>query len=151
MGRLFDTVAALCGITETTTYEGQAAIRLEQATGPDVRRYPVEISASTPAVIEISPLVEAVTADLRAGRQPSVIASAFHRWVAEVALASAQHAREVSGLASVALSGGVFQNRRLVQLLVPDLEQAGFEVLRHRQVPPNDGGISLGQAAAASV
>ncbi|MXW99008.1 MAG: carbamoyltransferase HypF [Acidimicrobiaceae bacterium] len=147
MGRLFDTVAALCGIAGTTTYEGQAAIRLEQAAGPDVRRYPVEISANTPTVIEFSPLVEAVTADLLAGRQPSVISSALHRWVADVAVASAQHAREMSGLATVALSGGVFQNRRLMQLLVPDLEQAGFEVLRHRQVPPNDGGIALGQAA----
>ena len=88
-----------------------------------------------------------MTADLQAGRQSSVISSALHRWVADVVVASARHAREVSGLATVALSGGVFQNRRLVQLLVPDLEQAGLEVLRHRQVPPNDGGIALGQAA----
>ncbi|MXW88951.1 MAG: hypothetical protein F4Z54_05325, partial [Acidimicrobiaceae bacterium] len=55
--------------------------------------------------------------------------------------------RESTGLSAVALSGGVFQNRRLVELLLPDLEKAGFEVLRHRQVPPNDGGIALGQAA----
>ncbi|MCY4424766.1 MAG: hypothetical protein OXC06_17020, partial [Acidimicrobiaceae bacterium] len=58
-----------------------------------------------------------------------------------------EQAREATGLTAVAISGGVFQNRRLVELLVPDLEQSGFEVLRHRQVPPNDGGISLGQAA----
>ncbi|MYJ30268.1 MAG: hypothetical protein F4072_09955 [Acidimicrobiaceae bacterium] len=62
-------------------------------------------------------------------------------------MAASRQARESTGLSAVALSGGVFQNRRLVELLVPDLEKAGFEVLHHRQVPPNDGGIALGQAA----
>ena len=147
MGRLFDSVAALCGIAETTTYEGQAAIRLEQAAGPDVRRYPVEISEGTPAVIDFSPVVEAVVSDLQAGQQPPLIAGAFHRWVSDAAVAASRQARESTGLSAVALSGGVFQNRRLVELLVPDLEQSGFSVLRHRQVPPNDGGIALGQAA----
>lgn len=147
MGRLFDAVAALCGIAQTITYEGQAAIRLEQAAGPDVTRYPVEISEDAPAVIDFSPMIEAVAADLQAGQSSALIAGAFHRWVADVVLASAQQARESTGLSAVALSGGVFQNRRLVELLVPELERAGFEVLRHRQVPPNDGGIALGQAA----
>ena len=105
------------------------------------------ISDGTPAVIESSPIVEAVTADLLAGQEPSAVSAAFHRWVADVAVAVSERAREATGLAAVAVSGGVFQNRRLVELLVPDLEQAGFDVLRHRQVPPNDGGISLGQAA----
>lgn len=149
VGRLFDSVAALCGIVETATYEGQAAIRLEQAAGPDARRYPVEISDGTPAVIKLSPLVKAVAADLHAGQAASVIAAAFHRWVADVAVATSERVREASGLSVVALSGGVFQNRRLVELLVPQLEQSGFKVLRHRQVPPNDGGIALGQAAIA--
>ena len=147
MGRLFDSMAALCGIVDTATYEGQAAIRLEQAAGADVRRYPVEIGPGEPAVIEFSPLIEAVAADLQAGRKPSVISGAFHRWVADVAAAAAHRAREATGMTAVALSGGVFQNRRLVELLVPDLEQSRFKVLRHRQVPPNDGGIALGQAA----
>ena len=147
VGRLFDSVAALCGVAGSVTYEGQAAIRLEQAAGPDARRYPVEISEGPPAVIEFCPVVEAVTADLLAGQEPSAIAAAFHRWVADVAVAVSEQAREATGLTAVAVSGGVFQNRRLVELLVPDLEQSGFEVLRHRQVPPNDGGISLGQAA----
>ena len=147
IGRLFDSMAALCGIARTATYEGQAAIRLEQAAGPDLRRYPVETSGGTPAVIEFSLVVEAVVSDLLAGKQPSLIASAFHRWVADVTLATSKQAREATGLTTVALSGGVFQNRRLVELLVPDLEDSGFDVLRHRQVPPNDGGIALGQAA----
>ncbi|MCY3643466.1 MAG: carbamoyltransferase HypF [Acidimicrobiaceae bacterium] len=147
VGRLFDSMAALCGLVESVTYEGQAAIRFEQAAGPDVRRYPVEISEGTPAVIEFSPLLHAVVSDLLAGQSPALIAGAFHRWVADAAVAASRQARESTGLSAVALSGGVFQNRRLVELLVPELEQAGFEVLRHRQVPPNDGGIALGQAA----
>ena len=147
MGRLFDSVSAMCGIAEATAYEGQAAIRLEQAAGPDVRRYAVDIGEGEPAVIEFSPLVEAVVSDLLAGQQPSVISGSFHRWVADVAAAAALRARSATGLTAVALSGGVFQNRRLMELLVPDLEQSGFRILRHRQVPPNDGGVSLGQAA----
>ena len=146
IGRLFDSVAALCGIVETVTYEGQAAIRLEQAAGPDARRYPVEMTEGSPALIETAPLVTAVVADVLAGRDRALVSGAFHRWVADVAVAAVRRAREASGLSVVALSGGVFQNRRLVELLVPDLERSGFEVLRHRQVPPNDGGISLGQA-----
>lgn len=148
IGRLFDSMAALCGLVESVTYEGQAAVRFEQAAGPDVRRYPVEITTGEPAVIESSPLIGAVVSDLLAGQPPALIAAAFHRWVADAAVAASRQARESTGLSAVALSGGVFQNRRLVELLVPDLEQAGFEVLRHRQVPPNDGGIALGQAAA---
>ena len=147
MGRLFDSVSALCSLVETATYEGQAAIRFEQAAGADVRRYPVDLSKGTPVVIEFSPLVDAVASDLLAGQPPSLIAAAFHRWVADTAVAASRQAREATGLEAVALSGGVFQNRRLVELLVPDLEKSGFKVLRHRQVPPNDGGIALGQAA----
>ena len=147
LGRLFDSVAALCGIVETATYEGQAAVRLEHAAGADSRRYPTRIGEGSPAVIEVSPVVEGVAADLLAGRESSAVAGAFHRWVADTVVAVSRRIRESSGLSVVALSGGVFQNRRLVELLVPDLEQSGFEVLRHRQVPPNDGGIALGQAA----
>jgi len=147
LGRLFDSVAALCGIVETATYEGQAAVRLEHAAGVDSRRYSTRISEGSPALIEVSPVVEGVVADLLAGREPSAIAGAFHRWVVDMVVAVSRRVRESSGLSVVALSGGVFQNRRLTELLVPDLEQAGFEVLRHRQVPPNDGGIALGQAA----
>ena len=147
VGRLFDSVAALCGLVETATYEGQAAVRLEHAAGPASRRYPVELSGDGPALVETSPLIAAVVEDLQAGAGAGQVSGGFHRWVADAALAAAQHARDSTGLAEVALSGGVFQNRLLVELLVPDLEQAGFEVLRHRQVPPNDGGIALGQAA----
>jgi len=147
LGRLFDAVAAMCAIRQTVSYEGQAAIGLEQAAGSCERRYPVVISAGSPAVIDPTPLIIAVTDDLLAGRHPSEISGSFHRWVADVAVAAAQQAREATGLSAAALSGGVFQNRLLSELLATDLQQCGFTVLSHRQVPPNDGGISLGQAA----
>ena len=147
IGRLFDAVAALCGIAGTVTYEGQAAIRLEQAAGSDSRRFPVEVTDGTPSLFETSPLIRAVVADLEAGRDPARVSGAFHRWVADVAVTASERARDLTGLSAVALSGGVFQNCRLVELLAPQLEESGFEVLRHRQVPPNDGGIALGQAA----
>ena len=147
MGRLFDAVAALCNITSKVSYEGQAAILLEQLADRPERRYRVELSGDSPVQIETASLVAAIVADLTAGLGPSHVAGAFHRWVADVVLAMSSRSRERTGIATVALSGGVFQNRLLTELTVPTLVQAGFEVLRHRQVPPNDGGISLGQAA----
>ena len=147
IGRLFDAVAAMCGIGARVTYEGQAAIRLEQMASTTARRYAVDLSEGSPAQIEAAPLVEAVVADLRTGTDPAEVAGAFHRWVADVALAASRHAREQTGVEVVALAGGVFQNRLLVELAAPTLAQAGFEVLLHGQVPPNDGGIALGQAA----
>ena len=147
MGRLFDAVAALCGFRGAATYEGQAAVRLEQMAVPASRRYPVELSDGACALIETAPLLDAVVADLRVGVDPAEVAGAFHRWVADAVLAASRHARDRTGLGTVALSGGVFQNRLLVELAVPLLDQAGFQVLLHSQVPPNDGGIALGQAA----
>ena len=146
MGRLFDAIAVFCGVGPTVTYEGQAAIGLEQMAQQPVSRYPVEVGDGAPAQIDTAPLVEAVVNDLLEGRDPSHVAGAFHRWVADVVLAAAERTRERTGIGAVALSGGVFQNRLLTELTVPTLADAGFDVLRHRQVPPNDGGISLGQA-----
>ena len=147
MGRLFDAVAVACGIGPKVTYEGQAAIGLEQLAKQPERRYRVELSEDAPAHIETASVVEAIVADLIAGLDPARVAGAFHRWVADVVLASSERSRAQTGIAVVALSGGVFQNRLLTELTVPTLTEAGFEVLLHRQVPPNDGGISLGQAA----
>ena len=147
MGRLFDAMAALCGIGNRVTYEGQAAIRLEQMAMPGPRRYAVELGEGAPALIETAPLVEAVVADLQAGADPADVSGAFHRWAADVVLAASRRVRERTGLNVLALSGGVFQNRLLVELAAPTLDEAGFEVLLHSQVPPNDGGIALGQVA----
>ena len=141
MGRLFDAVAALLGVRETVTYEGQAAIELEQ------------LAANTPAEPydwrfgDGASLVAAVADDLGAGRRRAEIAGAFHE---SVAAGAADAVAELGGPQTVVLSGGTFQNLRLLESTRRRLETHGFRVLTHRRVPPNDGGISYGQAAVAS-
>lgn len=150
-GRLFDAVAALLGVRDTVTYEGQAAIELEQLADRAVRDgYPQRITDGDPFLMEGTELVLAAAADLRAAVPVPVIAARFHHGVAALILDACARVRTASGLCTVALSGGVFQNRLLLERTVPALEQLGFRVLTHRRVPPNDGGISLGQAAIAS-
>ena len=143
MGRLFDAVAALCGLAKHITYEGEAAIALEglaaSCAEPDAGyRWP-----STDA----SDLIPAIVADLDAGVGRSLIAHRFHRTVAGIIAATCVQLRESTGLDAVALSGGVFQNKLLVELVLSLLHEQNFTVFRHRQIPPNDGGISLGQVA----
>lgn len=174
MGRLFDAVAALCGLADSVSYDGQAAARLEQAaavtdrsyrwdlpdSGPSGRdpRSGLALSSSGPdssdprlhgAPIRIDPaaVMAAVVEDAMAGVDPAVIAGAFHTGLAEMIVEVCARLRDATGVEIAVLSGGVFQNRLLVELTAPLLETAGFEVLLHSQVPPNDGGISLGQVA----
>jgi hydrogenase maturation protein HypF len=141
MGRLFDAVAALLRVRETVTYEGQAAIELEQLAGTTAAE-PYPWSFGTGAE-----LVAAVHDDLAAGRPREQIAAAFHE---AVAAAAAEACERVGGRDAVVLSGGTFQNLRLLDSTRRRLEAFGFRVLTHRQVPPNDGGISYGQAAVAA-
>jgi hydrogenase maturation protein HypF len=154
-GRLFDAVAALLGVRTVTTYEGQAAIELEAL----ARRVPAGAAASPPVdVAEVdgswqldpAPLVRAVVEGRAAAADPALVAASFHRGLAEGTVDVATRIAGARGLDTVALSGGVFQNARLTELVVQGLEAAGLRVLVHRLVPPNDGGISLGQAAIAS-
>ena len=148
MGRLFDAVASLCGVADSVTYEGQAAIGLEQLADPGAQgTYPYEVRGSAPLVIDPAPTLRAIVEDLRNNVSSALVAGRFHLSVAQLIADVCGRLREQSGISTVALSGGVFQNRLLVELAVPRLEGLGFEVLRHRQVPPNDGGISLGQVA----
>lgn len=153
MGRLFDVVAALCDLADIVSYEGQAAVALEQAADPAATsqaRYPVSMvdpGDSGALTIDPGPLVTAVVDDLGAGAAVSAVAAWFHRWVTDVVVEVAGAVRDRTGLGVIALSGGVWQNRLLVELAVPRLGAAGFEVLVQRQVPPNDGGIALGQLA----
>jgi hydrogenase maturation protein HypF len=141
MGRLFDAVAALLGVREQVTYEGQAAVELEH------------LAAATPAEPYSwrfgngAELVRAVYDDLAAGRPRAQIAAAFHEAVAAGAAAACAVAGDAR---TVVLSGGSFQNLRLLASTRRRLEQLGFHVLTHRRVPPNDGGISYGQAAIAA-
>ncbi|MFB9907841.1 carbamoyltransferase HypF [Allokutzneria oryzae] len=147
-GRLFDAAAALLDVRDETNYEGQAAIELEQRADPSiVDRY----SARTDGlVVHGEDLLRALVADRRAGVDPAVIAARFHNGVADAIVACCASVRESTGLATVALSGGVFQNALLLRRTVNGLRHIGFRVLTHRRVPTNDGGISLGQVAVAA-
>ena len=141
MGRLFDAVAALLGVRETVTYEGQAAIELEQlADGADAEPYDWPFGDG-------AALARLVHADLGAGRARAEIAAAFHEAVAAATAAACEEAGEPR---TVVLSGGTFQNLRLLDSTTRRLEAYGFGVLSHRRVPPNDAGISYGQAAVAA-
>jgi hydrogenase maturation protein HypF len=140
MGRLFDAVAALLGVREEVTFEGQAAIELEHLAGNrKAEPYPWrfgEASLATDCYLEFV-----------AGRDPREIAAALHETVAAGAAAACAEAGEPR---TVVLSGGSFQNLRLLESTRARLDELGFRVLTHRRVPPNDGGISYGQAAVAA-
>jgi hydrogenase maturation protein HypF len=141
MGRLFDAAAALLGLREQVTFEGQAAIELEALAGE------VE-AAAYPWVFGDGPsLIAMLHDDQAAGMPRSQIAARFHETIAQ---ASAAACAEVGGSRTVVLSGGTFQNLRLLAATRRALERHGFRVLGHRVVPPNDGGISYGQAAVAA-
>lgn len=147
-GRLFDGVSALLGVRDVSSYEGQAAIELEHVAEPTERgSYAVPVADG---VIEVAALVRAVTEDLLAGVAVPAIAARFHNSLAQVVVTMCGQLRDEHGLGTVALSGGVFQNSLLLARCLEGLAAEGFEVLTHRQVPPNDGGISLGQAAIAT-
>ena len=145
MGRLFDAVAAILGVRERVSYEGQAAIELEQLAG-DVEAQPYECRFDG-GIIRGEDLVAAAHDDLAAGRPKEEIAAAFHEGVARAAAGACEVAAEPR---TVVLSGGSFQNMRLLEGTARRLAKWGFKVLRHRLVPPNDGGISYGQAAVAA-
>jgi hydrogenase maturation protein HypF len=149
-GRLFYAVAALLGIRDTINYEGQAAIELEQLADVQERgSYPATIAGDGELRLAGPDLVRAAAEDLGAGVPVPVIAARFHNGVAASIVTVCARLRERTGLATVALSGGVFQNLLLTGRVVGGLEDQGFRVLLHSRVPCNDGGISLGQAAVA--
>ncbi|MFJ2033711.1 carbamoyltransferase HypF [Streptosporangium sp. NPDC087985] len=151
-GRLFDAVAAILGLRDTVTYEGQAANALEQRADPtEESAYPVRLSgAGELLLIQAGDLVRAVVDDLRERTDPAIVSARFHNGLATATAAGCAQLRTRTGIGTVALSGGVFQNRLLLGRLVRALRHHGFRVLTHRRVPPNDGGISLGQAAVAA-
>ncbi|WP_244943170.1 carbamoyltransferase HypF [Streptomyces inhibens] len=163
MGRLFDAVSSLAGVCQHAGYEAQAAIELEAAAltagedhGPGYAfalrpgpTYPARpVGADT--IADPAPLLTAVVADVRAGTAPALIAARFHTAVADVVRRSCALARERTGLETVALTGGVFANTLLAEATARLLRQDGFTVLRHRRVPPNDGGLALGQIVVAA-
>ncbi|TDC47809.1 carbamoyltransferase HypF [Actinomadura sp. KC345] len=151
MGRLFDAVAAVLGIRDRVNYEGQAAIELEQRADPsESAAYRASINGTGDFTVTGADLVGAVVADIDANVPVPLIAARFHNGVAALIVDAASRVRDGTGLGTVALSGGVFQNMLLLERAVSGLTAAGFDVLTHHRVPPNDGGISLGQAAVAT-
>ncbi|WP_329429103.1 carbamoyltransferase HypF [Streptosporangium sp. NBC_01495] len=152
VGRLFDAVAAILGLRDTAGYEGQAAIALEQCADPaEQGAYQARIVEEGPLVtIRAADLVRAVVEDTRAGAVPALVSARFHNGLAVATARVCARLREDTGLGTVALSGGVFQNRLLLDGLTIALRLRGLRVLTHRAVPPNDGGISFGQAAVAA-
>ncbi len=152
MGRLFDVVAALAGVCQHASYEGQAAMELEAMAADDDRpagryRFTWSASADAPVAIDWRPVVRAVAADAVAGVGPDVISAAFHAAVVDLVADVATQGLASARLRRVGLTGGVFQNRRLARLTTQALARHGLQVLTHREVPPNDGGLALGQAA----
>jgi hydrogenase maturation protein HypF len=162
MGRLFDAVSALLGICEKTSYEAQAAIELQQAAEAhtlspgyrtdNVSLYPFAIDVTAPVKqLRVAELFEALLSEIENQVPIEEIAARFHFTVAEMIVQLCDSIKEETGIHTAALSGGVFQNALLVQALVPRLQARGLRVLIHRQVPCNDGGVSLGQAVMAGV
>jgi hydrogenase maturation protein HypF len=163
-GRLFDAVSALLGVCLETSYEAQAAIELEMVAGDlthqEQEPYPFSIEMDGGVhVVRLEPLFGALVQDLLSGEPASAppkrdavaaISAAFHYTMAELITRMCQLIRKETGLDTVALSGGCFQNRQLLRLTVEELRAQGLRILLHRQVPCNDGGLSLGQAVIAN-
>ncbi|MBM4067422.1 MAG: carbamoyltransferase HypF [Planctomycetes bacterium] len=159
MGRLFDAVASLIGVRDQVSYEGQAAMQLEwlAETGAADRVYPFVLAPAAgvavedrPLVIDTRPLIRAIAGDLQDGVATANIARQFHMTIAGMIAAVCDRLRKETGLDTVALSGGVFMNALLLCETCERLRDRGFQVHRHRLVPPGDGGLCLGQLAIAA-
>jgi hydrogenase maturation protein HypF len=150
-GRLFDAVAAICGVRLEVSYEGQAAIEFEALADPaGGEPYPFPMEAGTMIVLNPRPTMMAVLADIDAGVPVSAISARFHQTIAGATSEACVIAAERASLDTVVLSGGVFQNRLLLRLTAAALEDAGLRVLTPRLLPPNDGQIAYGQVAVAA-
>lgn len=174
MGRLFDAVAALCGLPPVISFEGQAAMALEFAAFSEMKEsYPLPLRDGQPAIADWEPLIRAVLADRRAGELIGCISARFHNALAELAVTVAQRhltfgqtslgrsgsgSRERAGAdripesakVPVVLTGGCFQNVLLARAVRTRLREAGFDVYTHRQVPAGDGGVAVGQVFVAA-
>jgi hydrogenase maturation protein HypF len=150
-GRVFDAVAALIGLRSSISYEGQAAIELEalaERAEPSAP-YPYAVHVGQCSTIDFGPMFAAICADLAGGRDSAGIARAFHQTMAKAVFQLCGSIRQQSGLERVVLSGGVFQNRLLTEDVASLLKEGGFDTYWHRLLPPNDGGLALGQAVIA--
>lgn len=150
-GRLFDAVASMIGLRHEVTFEGQAAIELEMAAQGGVEgAYSFDIDSNEPAQIDMRPTIHEIVKDVQSREAVGVIAARFHNTMAAVIAEMCQRIRASEKLDRVCLSGGTFQNMYLLERSLALLRILGFEVFTHFAVPPNDGGIALGQAVIAN-
>jgi hydrogenase maturation protein HypF len=146
-GRLFDAVASILGLRQRVTFEGQAAMELEYTIHPDNDDlYPFEITNGSPSVVDWGPMISEILLDLQKRESAGIISAKFHNTLTEIIV---EVARKV-GEPRVLLTGGCFQNRFLIERSVRRLSEAGFQPYWHQRMPPNDGGIALGQVVAAA-
>jgi hydrogenase maturation protein HypF len=148
MGRLFDGVAFLLSIRDEVHYEGQAAVELEMMAendASDTYAFRIE-NPERPMIIDPIDIIREIVRDLSHNIPPSRISGKFHRTIARMIVDVCKAIRSEEALSRVVLSGGVFQNMTLLGAVATGLKESGFEVYTHRLVPPNDGGLSLGQA-----
>jgi hydrogenase maturation protein HypF len=150
-GRLFDAVASIAGLRQRTAFEGQAAMMLEAAIGEVKTGKCYELPASRPVpcgstILDWGPMARAIIKDVRSGTHPAIISAIFHNTLVRAIVKMALR----TGEEKVVLTGGCFQNRYLTENTIHCLRTAGFRPYWHQRVPPNDGGIALGQAAAAN-
>jgi hydrogenase maturation protein HypF len=148
-GRIFDAVASIAGLRQETQFEGQAAMELEYALegAQTEETYPFHFrEADAPQIIDWEPMVREILAQVRGHVPAAHIAARFHNTLAEMIVAVARRARQER----VVLTGGCFQNRYLTERAVKRLQAEGFRPYWHQRVPPNDGGIALGQILAGS-
>ena len=150
-GRLFDAVSSLIGIKDEISYEGQAAMEMEYLCTPGIQEsYGFKIEKDVKKyIIDVKNIFFEIISDLEKGTSKGVIASKFHNTVAEFTLNLCMKIREDMNINKIALSGGVFQNKYLTEKAIFLLKDKGFKIFSQRKVPPNDGGISLGQAVIA--
>jgi hydrogenase maturation protein HypF len=148
LGRLFDAVAAFCGLCLNPTFEAEGPMRLEAIADKNVSdSYPAIISDG---IWRLEPLIRELIKDLHNKQKAGFISAKLHNAVAAFAVQSVIQASKQSGIKKVVLSGGSFQNRILAEKIIKSLEKKNFTTFMHSQVPPNDGGISLGQLAVAA-
>jgi len=150
-GRLFDAVASLIGLRQEVNFEGQAAIELEAIAEDGCQeRYPYGIDGSGPWEVDFRPAIERIVRDVSMGVARARMAAKFHNALADATVEVCRRIAAESGLRRVCLSGGTFQNVRLLGAVAAGLRASGLEVVLHAHVPPNDGGIALGQVAIAA-
>ncbi|MFH1887715.1 MAG: carbamoyltransferase HypF [Pseudomonadota bacterium] len=151
MGRLFDAVASICGIRQVSSFEGQAAMELEAAArGEADRLYPYSRGPGEPRILGTSALVRAVVRDVLAGEPAAAVSARFHATLVRLLAEIAREIARETGLTRVVLSGGVFQNARLLSGLLRELSALGLTPFAHEKVPANDGGLALGQVMVAA-